>query len=72
MKLGGEFLEGVFNIIIMYITWQGIGLNEYKLNWWCVYVYRIVDEIGHFDLLVFWHDQRVDVLSQVQECHSNK
>jgi hypothetical protein len=19
-----------------------------------------------------WHDQRVDVLSQVQECHSNK
>ena len=37
----------------MYITWQGISLNEDKLNWWCVYVYGIVDEIGHFDLLVF-------------------
>jgi hypothetical protein len=20
----------------------------------------------------FWHDQRVDILSQVQECHNNK
>jgi hypothetical protein len=41
-----KFLEGVFSIIVVYITWQGIGLNEDKLNWCYVNVYGIVDETG--------------------------
>ena len=32
---------------------KGIGLNEDKLNWWCVNGYGIVDEIGQFHLIVF-------------------
>jgi len=52
-KYANKFLEGVFSIIIVYITWQGIGLNEDKLNWWCMDVYEIVNENGQFRLLVF-------------------
>jgi hypothetical protein len=33
MKLGNKLLEGVFSTIVVYITWQGIALNEDKLNW---------------------------------------
>ena len=42
-------------------------LNRWMLNWlWNVD--WVVDECQ----TNYWHDQRVDVFSQVQECRSNK